>query len=1205
MVVLKRLPDALNDGDRIQALIDGTACNQDGRSTNLTAPNGPSQEAVIRSALKDAEIDARQVSYLETHGTGTSLGDPMEAHALLSVYRGGNPAEHPLILGAVKTNLGHPEAAAGVAGFIKTVLCLEHKEIPRNLHFEKLSTDIKDEKACILVPVEHMPWRTDKGPRIAGLSSFGFSGTNVHMILGEAPEREEKSVEEYRPLHILTLSAKNEAALPQLADRYAQHLTRQSHNSIADFCYTANAGRAHFPIRRAFVTGSVEHARGLLGTLSEGKTRADVFSGDLRDTKHTEIAFLFTGQGSQYVGMGRQLYETQPVFRKTLERCDELLRPFLARPLLSMMYPTTGDEPYLNELAFTQPALFALEYALCELWRSWGVEPSSVMGHGLGEYPAACVAGVFSLEEGLKLTAQRARLVQQLPANGAMAAVFAAPSQIEKLLAFYKGQVSIAAINGPESIVLSGTSESVEAILSRLEEQGISWRPLDVSHAFHSALMDPILDEFEENISSVPLHTPSIELISNVTGEVISGEVTKTDYWRRHLRNTVHFAEGMRTLHDHGCRLFVEIGPNPVLLGMGRRCLQENGCSWLPSLKNGENDWRRILESLAEVYVRGIEVDWEGVDRTYSRRRLQIPTHPFQRERYWLEGTPEGKIRGSEKSLSLWESILAAGRVQSEQCPLDLELASYPEKWQILHELTIAQMIYTLQQLGVLTQPGEKTSVEAMIQKAPVDPKYRVLLSKWLQRLKQEGFLQALDGDHVSVGKIPEIDLQSIWQQVREALADTPVLLEYLDNCCRKLPAILKGEANPLDTIFPGGSFKIAEYIYRDWPVARYFASIIRNILDCIIGQQHVQRPLRLIEIGAGTGGTAAGLIPLLSRENTTYWFTDVSELFLIRAKESFKDYQFVKYGLLDIADAPQAQGYKSHSFDVVIAANVLHATRDLEKVLEHVNSLLAPGGTLLILETTKNISWFDITTGLLEGLNLHSDQWRQDYPFISEEKWKEILLSHGWEKAASFPETGSKAEILLQHVLVAQRPKEKPSQVEPVSFQAQESEENSIYASRGYEVTARPEGEPFEPQDFVARLEHLLPDERRNLLVEFVREHLMTVLRIDPGSPPHRRSRLMELGVDSLIAVEFAKRLERSLGQTHPFPATLVFDYPTIEAIADYVAEKVLRFDESPERTSEAVAITKQERRMSIGQLENLADEEVEALLLDKLKNI
>ncbi len=404
-------------------VIRGTAVNQDGRSSGLTVPNGPAQEAVVKQALANGGVAPAEVAYVEAHGTGTSLGDPIEIHALGAVLGEGRSPERPLLVGSVKTNVGHLEAAAGIAGLIKVVLALQHDEIPPHLHFRNPSPHIAWGQVSVAVPTVRTAWPAN-GRRIAGISSFGFSGTNSHVVLEEAPTPVILPAGEERPLHLLTVSAKDEEPLRVLARAYEAQLAEHPELSLADVAFTANAGRAQLEQRLTVVAASGEEARARLRAFDAGESSAGISRGTARGDR-PELVFLFTGQGSQYVGMGRQLYETQPTFRRALARCDEILRPLLSRPLLSVLYPGQGEGSPLDETGYTQPALFALEWSLSELWRSWGIEPSAVMGHSVGEYVAACVAGVLSLEEGLPLVAARGRLMGSLPAGGAMLAVAA------------------------------------------------------------------------------------------------------------------------------------------------------------------------------------------------------------------------------------------------------------------------------------------------------------------------------------------------------------------------------------------------------------------------------------------------------------------------------------------------------------------------------------------------------------------------------------------------------------------------------------------------------------------------------------------------------------------------------------------------------------------------------------------------------------
>jgi acyl transferase domain-containing protein len=638
IVVLKRLSAALADGDRVLALIRGSAVNQDGSSSGLSVPNGLAQEAVIRQAFRNAGVDPDAVSYVEAHGTGTSLGDPIEVDALARVFQPGRPVNTGLSLGSVKTNLGHLEAASGIAGLLKVVLMLRHGKFAPHLHLKQLSPHIAWDQYPFVIPTRLTDWEPINGRRIAGVSSFGFSGSNAHMVLEESLETKSAVSQIERPWHILTLSARDEKALREQARRVEQRLKSEPELSFPDVCFTANAGRSHLGRRLSVLASTAEDARHKLIAFVAGENPGSVMTSRLVGNERPKLAFLFTGQGSQYANMGRQLYESSPTFRKALDQCDELLRPVLDRPLLSVLHPKEPKEPLLDRTAYTQPALFALEYALSELWYSWGLQPNYVLGHSVGEYVAACVAGVFSLEDGLKLVAERARLMQAEPPGGRMVAVRAGEEQVRAAIAPFASTVSIAAINGPRSLVISGEASGVEAVMTKLAADGIPGKDLNVSHAFHSPLMIPVLASFEKALRSITLQPPKLRLVSNLTGAVVKAEeITQPQYWLNHVREPVRFAGGIQTLIAAGCDVFLELGPSPVLLGMGRQCVTQSDALWLPTLCPGRDDWSESLAALRALYHAGFPVNWKGFDRDYPRSRLQLPTYPFQRERFWFE----------------------------------------------------------------------------------------------------------------------------------------------------------------------------------------------------------------------------------------------------------------------------------------------------------------------------------------------------------------------------------------------------------------------------------------------------------------------------------------------------------------------------------------------------------------------------------------
>lgn len=647
VVALKRLSDAVKAGDRVLAVIRGSAVSQDGRSNGLTAPNGLAQQAVIREALRNARVSPEQISYIEVHGTGTALGDPIEVESLKGVFRPSHNASHGCRLGSVKTNIGHLEAAAGIASLIKVVLSLQKREIPPHLHLQQLNPHIGLEGTPFSIPTECLPWELEAEQRLAGVSSFGFGGTIAHLILAEAPAPTHPIAATDRPTHLFTLSAKSEKALRSLAQQYHVALTAQTTVSLADLCFTTNVGRSHFRHRLTLIPDSVDVLREQLATFADEQPSAKILTGQVSTAKRAKVGFLFTGQGSQYTDMGRSLYDTEPVFRRTLDQCSEILQSYLEQSLLSIIYPDTGKNPSLDETAYTQPALFAIEYALAQLWRSWGIEPDIVIGHSLGEYVAACVAGAMSLEDGLKLIAERGRLMQALPPDGRMVAVFADADKVAHVLEDRQLPVAIAALNSPSNTVISGTRKAIQAVLKQLEHLHIRTYPLTVSHAFHSPLMEPMLPEFQKVAETVEFQPLRLPLVANLTGELVQpGEVLDANYWGKHILEPVQFAAGIATLASMNVDVMLEVGPHPILMPIGKSVVPEWPGLWLASLSRRSQSCRSLLESVQKLYLAGVPISWSGFHQSHRRQRLPLPTYPFQRERCWLDIPAEVERNG-------------------------------------------------------------------------------------------------------------------------------------------------------------------------------------------------------------------------------------------------------------------------------------------------------------------------------------------------------------------------------------------------------------------------------------------------------------------------------------------------------------------------------------------------------------------------------
>jgi acyl transferase domain-containing protein/NADPH:quinone reductase-like Zn-dependent oxidoreductase/aryl carrier-like protein len=692
VLVLKRLSDAQRDGDRIVALVRGSALNQDGRSSGLTAPNGTAQEAVIRAALANARVKPDEISYVEAHGTGTPLGDPIEVKALHQVY-GQRPADTPLMVGSVKTNIGHLEAAAGVAGVIKVAMALQHRTIPPHLHLKQRNHLIAWDEMPITVPTVPTPWSSAAGqPRRASVSSFGFSGTNAHVVLEEAPVPSTSSGwsgpstgsgrTEGGTAHLFVLSAQTPVALEAAAGRLAEAAGTAPLDQIAA---TLVFGRSPFIERLAVVADSADALKTRLTEFIAGTPSAGTARGRAASGTAPELVFLFTGQGAQYAGMGRALYEAEPVFRAALDDCERIAAPLLGRSLLDVVW---NDAERLDDTAFTQPALFAVEYALAQLWQSWGVKPTAVMGHSVGEYVAACVAGVFSLADGLKLIVERGRLMGALPRDGAMAAVFSDEATVRAAIARDAAVLAIAAANGPQNTVISGRTDAVDAALERLAVAGIESQRLKVSHAFHSPLMEPMLDAFEAVASQVEFRSPQLVLASNVTGRLASDEVCNAGYWRRHVRDAVRFGDSIAALQADGLRVFIELGPQPTLLNMAQRGSVMPDSAWIPSLRKGRDDVVSLLDSLGQLFVRGVRPDWAAVQGGH-RPRAALPTYPFQREHYWQRFEPRSGTGATGSALGATRTphALLGGTLASPLPIFQSTIALADQPWLVDHRI--------------------------------------------------------------------------------------------------------------------------------------------------------------------------------------------------------------------------------------------------------------------------------------------------------------------------------------------------------------------------------------------------------------------------------------------------------------------------------------------------------------------------------------
>ncbi len=977
-LVLKRYSDAVADGDNILAVVRGTATNQDGRSGGLTVPNGPAQENVIRAALEDGGISPLEIDYVEAHGTGTSLGDPIEARALSRVLGVGRKDGDSLLIGSVKTNIGHLEGAAGIAGVIKVILSLLQEQIPPHLHFREPSPYIPWADNRLAVTANAHPWPRQERRRSAGVSSFGFSGTNAHVVLQDAPPIGPACAEP-RTFHCLPLSARSETALAELARQYGRAIARPE-MSLSDISHTAGAGRSHFPHRLAVVAESKETAINALTAFAEGKSHPALHRGTAVPGQALDVAFLFASQSSAYPGMGRLLYETSSVYRDAIDQCASHLGPDGdGRTLKTVLLSSSNDR--MEDRAWAKPALFAVEFATTQLWKSFGVEPSAVIGDADGEYAAACVAEVMALEDALCLAAQQS-------SRGLR-------------------------INAPK-ISVAWTAAGSEAL-------GFADAP-------------------------------------------------DTDYWRLHRCELARIEHGFVNLKKAGYRCFLEVAPDTTLISLAKRTLPEADNLLLTSQLKGKDEWSVIANSLAELYVHGARINWAGVSK--GARKVPLPTYPFERRSFWYS---PAQVEDRYQGAAFREGPLTGRRVQTipksdaspdparakaeddlfyevqwEEAPLAMSasaafvpleqfdpavrqhfatlaqhhgLSVYDRLVPELDRLSAEYVAAAFRRLGFDATSGRVFLADEEAARLRVMPRHTRLFTRLMEMLAEDGVLRQHGPEFEVIAPLPASDPESHCAKALAAFSDVDGEILALQRCGKDLAQVLNGEQDPLQLLFPGGSFKEARKLYIESPYARTYNAALGQALTLATGNRPTGACLRVLEIGAGTGGTTSYVLPLLPADQTEYTFTDVSPIFLERAVEQFAAYPFLRTALLDIEKQPVTQGFQPGQFDVIIAANVLHATRDLAETMANVNSLLKRDGLLFLLEGVTPQRWGDLTFGLTEGWWRFADSAvRGGYPLVSTAAWNRLLKDSGFADVTLIPDGTRAATSQMQQALIIAR---------------------------------------------------------------------------------------------------------------------------------------------------------------------------------------
>lgn len=1031
MVVLKRLSDAVRDGDPIVAVIRASAVNQDGRTNGLTAPNGVSQQRVIRQALSRAGVDPTAVQYVEAHGTGTPLGDPIEMHAIRAVYGEGRTVDQPLYVGSVKTNIGHLEAAAGVASLIKTAMALRARTVVPHLHFSQWNPEIALDGTPIDVPRVVTAWPVATTP-MAAVSAFGFGGTNVHMVLEAAPAvpAPADTTGEVVPL---LLSARTPAALRLTVERFRDRLAAST--EVIDVAFTAATGRDRFAVRMG-VSGRT--TADLVQSLEKWLARPVVTESGSREG--ARVAWFFTGQGSQYSGMASELYR-HDVSRDVIDRLTTQLKDTHGIDMLSALLTSCPEgDAALARTSVTQPALYVVQCALSALWQSRGVEPAAVIGHSVGEFAAAWVAGVFSLEDGLDLIATRGRLMDTLGQPGGMVAVSADIDRATSLAADL--QVEVAALNAATQIVMAGPHADIDTFMARCEADDVTATRLVTSHAFHSALIEPALPGLVEAAASVRHHAPRLPWISNLTGAAMAAAPTP-DYWRDHARQTVRFEHGVRALEALGITAGLEIGPSPVLIGLARRTAGSRR-AWIASLDRRRPAEEVLADAVVALHTAGANLDGQALFP--QARRVSLPTYPFATERHWFEtpGEPESRPSLTRTTDAKFYDVAWQSRpFPTPATGPDLEIlrahlsvfepalrahtqtANLPDALQALDSVALDWAHAAIAGLAAGARlPGrpqakglEDGDIDLWNTRLGIAPRHHRLATRLLRWLvAHDRIVRAEDGWRIIVAPNPV-------EAATRTVTDFPEVRsegELLSRCGPRLGEVLRGELDPLHVLFPGGDFAAAAAIYTEAPAAQLLNGQVAAALATYLSMRDKTERIRLLELGAGTGGLTTYLLPVLAAwgGDYEYVFTDLSPSFLEQAKAKFSAYRGVEYRLLDLESLDREP---TASYDIALAANAVHAVAKLAPVLRGLRGVLRPSGQLWLLEGIRAQGWLDLTFGLTEGWWKAADgDGRSSYPLLPVDRWCRMLADAGFEGAS---ELSLSTEVAPYALIGAARP--------------------------------------------------------------------------------------------------------------------------------------------------------------------------------------
>ncbi|MBK9264654.1 MAG: amino acid adenylation domain-containing protein [Polyangiaceae bacterium] len=1019
IVVLKRLADAIADRDTIHAVILGSAMNNDGSDKiGFTAPSEDGVAAVVAKACETARVDPATIEFVETHGTGTRLGDPTEVRALTRAYRKSTDRRGYCALGALKANLGHMDAAAGAAGLIKAALALEHATIPPVPGYRNPNPLLNLETSPFFMSDRARPWPRANGPRRAGVSALGIGGTNVHVVLEEPPALEAST--ESRPYQLLCLSARTPETLSAVSQKLRGYLGTHASAQLADVAYTLAVGRAPMRHRTTVVCRNVMGAIGALISVPPSPSAPAV------PTTTRPVVFLFPGHGAQYLQMGRDLYDAEPVFRIEIDRCFDIVREDARLDLRPLLAGGAENERLLDEMGWAQPFLFAIEYALAKQLMAWGIKPAAMLGHSLGEYVAACIAGVFSLRDALSLVVARGQLMDSTPA-GSMLTAF---TDVRTITQFLGDGIAIATY-APDCVVLSGATELIDKVRVRLTNAGIETSDVRVSRASHSPMMHGIRADFRAHVARTERNAPGIPIISNVTGKYMNvDQATHADAWADHLCNPVRLTDAFDTLFDLESPICIEVGPGSALGSLLKAHPRFDGetceiVGTLPSArKRAESSCAALFRGLGRLWELGLDVDWQAFYAHEKRRRIPLPTYPFERRRYNLEAAPP-KVPKPNEQAAAPPLEPAPLDVRAVEITRELGATSIDEAPGLLARMEnlCAHLVldFFARRLGdTLERPR---SMEALQKDTGILPKYTPMFNSLVRVLERAGMATRQGSDAISIRS------EGVGRSAGLAVSfrrDEPKFLGlslFLEHCVAHYDEALTGEIEPIGVLYPDGTDAFYEECMRENAAFYYhvYMALARDVVVDIM-KRHRDKKVRILEVGAGHGRLTWPLVERLRGENVEYHFTDIGRSFLHVAEREAKKRRipWMKFLRFDLNRAPSEQGFHE-GYDIILGLDSVHVALDLPSSLVKLRELLIPGGALVCVETTRVGTWGHLVWGLAPG---YWDVVRARGALtMTLSDWQRELKRAGFANVETVPKDPARQRVEDSALIIAEHP--------------------------------------------------------------------------------------------------------------------------------------------------------------------------------------